>query len=928
MTIDQEVLSLDDALARLEIENRLKEGAENMLQVLDTMTRETPREIREARRLQVTEELNQTNARIAGLKHRITEMSPKSSAPKVYRRQRSDEKLSTRPKLATIKSYSSTKQAADSASSQKCSTSEILAEISVRGQDASASIAHSNNLVQLLKKNRSIKHDICRPETVTWLVHLLSSTVTNMVAAGFRLARYILCDQSTAKFVLDSGIERCLVISLAKDHRHALEREQAIKFIRSLLSTDSMMITSGMVRALISLAEADDRLSLVSLQTLAEMVLYCPELLAACGGNRCLLKSLSDGTPLMSDEVVMVFVHALDTPATRQHLDPYNDLQMIFASFTEYIEGRRSASFEDRLITSSTVLARMLNSWPGLLGLSMHKSSGIRSIVDALYVPNSMVRESILDLLFIVLSIPMSNMSSIFLAGRRLTTLGRIPLSAETSSNVACSSPERHSRKSILLGQFAALKLQLFLEVGILDALMVVVEDNLDFQASRKATLLLGEVLQLSNTLLPLVRSRTLQSLPRLFTSAAKLTNSSRFVATSALFQIESLNRTRNKTMTSRIVTSTEHSNSKRGQRQVEQVKIKMGIQIDDSHFRTLLLDTQVLNTKNYTKWRWDTLTELIQGPLLNPKRLEESIRATKFMKRLLAFYRPFTHRFSAIRNTKPNQKYVKFGCLLLNTLLANPEGIKYLTESKLLRQLSECLAQLDPMNHVTASDALFSKARLEETLCHGYFDMVGTLSTHTQGAAMMERWRMFSSLYHLTDLRSRGDLIELILTHMDYTLEGHPRIIMSKVLTTGLLEIRLFATRHLKTLLFDSSEAPSKVATWAIRLLITQLYDPNSEVCEAAVQVLQGACTSPEHLEHIVNLRPTLEHLGDIGGPLLLRFLSTGIGFQYLQELDYVDREMDDWFHVRAPTGKFDLLLITLRGAMRSMSRKSRLQS
>lgn len=68
--------------------------------------------------------------------------------------------------------------------------------------------------------------------------------------------------------------------------------------------------------------------------------------------------------------------------------------------------------------------------------------------------------------------------------------------------------------------------------------------------------------------------------------------------------------------------------------------------------------------------------------------------------------------------------------------------------------------------------------------------------------------------------------------------------------------------------------------------------------------------------LEMVVQMQPILDHLGEVGHPLLLkyepyflcllvadrwscRFMSTQIGFQYLYNADYIDREMDGWFHV-----------------------------
>ena len=51
--------------------------------------------------------------------------------------------------------------------------------------------------------------------------------------------------------------------------------------------------------------------------------------------------------------------------------------------------------------------------------------------------------------------------------------------------------------------------------------------------------------------------------------------------------------------------------------------------------------------------------------------------------------------------------------------------------------------------------------------------------------------------------------------------------------------------------------------------------------------------------LQLVVAMQPTLDHLGEIGHTLLLRFTSTPMGFRYLYNASYIDREMDLWFHV-----------------------------
>lgn len=58
----------------------------------------------------------------------------------------------------------------------------------------------------------------------------------------------------------------------------------------------------------------------------------------------------------------------------------------------------------------------------------------------------------------------------------------------------------------------------------------------------------------------------------------------------------------------------------------------------------------------------------------------------------------------------------------------------------------------------------------------------------------------------------------------------------------------------------------------WALHQMITQLYDTAMEVCDVAVMYLEEACSDAAKLEKVVQLRPTLEHLGDVGHPLFMR--------------------------------------------------------
>jgi len=185
---------------------------------------------------------------------------------------------------------------------------------------------------------------------------------------------------------------------------------------------------------------------------------------------------------------------------------------------------------------------------------------------------------------------------------------------------------------------------------------------------------------------------------------------------------------------------------------------------------------------------------------------------------------------------------------------------------------------------------------------------MLGVLSGDPKGLQMLDRWRMINMMYHIIDLKQRPDLIKLLLSNFDYSLHGHPRVLLSKALTAGSKEIRIYATNVLRR--YSSRARPNgqggqgvSDSKWAIQLLVTQLYDPEVEVCATAIKILEEACNRKNYLEYIVECRPALDHLGEIGAPLLLRFLSTSIGYHYLDGLDYISNEMDDWFLGRNDT-------------------------
>ncbi|KAF8895478.1 Rapamycin-insensitive companion of mTOR, N-term-domain-containing protein [Infundibulicybe gibba] len=771
-----------------------------------------------------------------------------------------------------------------------------------------------NQLIDILRRHLRVRYELNVIELVQAVAPGLAESCSKRCrAVSYRLIRHALVDADSVKRLGDT-LDWYIVKSLNRDNKHTIEKEQVIKLIRTIIEigtthqdssgtsgVGTVPLSEPIMRALVAVAEhAEDPFRPICTQTLTEILLIDTDLVARTGGMRFLLHVLGEGPVEITSILASAFLHIADAPRTRAYLRVGADLEMALSAVTDaYGKGTDHA---DRMRGCAKVVQLMLRTWSGLMYFCMDDMRAIRSLVDTLRIPSLETREIILDMFFDLLNIKTPQWYQTFIDGRRLTMYHKPKSNLESIHEPEI--PERNNHTLKLTDQYLALLVVIFNNAGLCDALTSMLEESTTGSAlSRKATLLMAEVLQMGNRVLPLSVAADVQAIPRVFGMATDYKDGEhRIVGTSALSAIDSFNRNRARLEPCTARQSRPRANSvedavRRGQRQVEQVKLKMGMQMDDKTFQSQLLETQVMLTKDHNKWNFETLHELIEGPLLNPKRMEEAIKVSRFIRRLMSFFHPFNHRFSDMLRNKANARWVRLGNSLLTTLMASQDGVRYLSsDDPFLTQIVRSFAQLDPFNGVPDSDPIFSKRRVADTLTFGYLEMLGTLSKHKEGIELLEKFKVFTAFYHLSELRGREDLIKGIIDNLDYNIDGHPRIVLSKALTSSYKHIRMYATHHLGELI----RGYTNTNAWTLRLLLTQLYDPAPEVCKLAVDFLEEACESKEILQLVVEMQPTMDHLGEIGHPLLLKFMSTPMGFRYLYDAGYIDREMDMWFHER----------------------------
>ncbi|UZJ53770.1 hypothetical protein CBS101457_003090 [Exobasidium rhododendri] len=763
------------------------------------------------------------------------------------------------------------------------------------GDVARKRIDTMSRLVIAMGKSARLRYELPVEELGACIFPCLADQAGKEVrAAAYRVLRHAMVRPpwKLVRVCRIYGLDLYLSRTFLRDSRFDLEKEQALKLCRTIMDHGSNniegeeeLISISVIRALISAADStEEKLRYLYIETLAELAVHDTELLIKGGGLRTVLQTLTDGPYELAPTIASLLLTLVDLPGTRKYFRPGFDLEVALSSFTEAREDEAS------LRSTSQVVSIMLRSWSGLFYLSLYDRRSIKSLILALRANSSQIQDKILDVFSSLLSIKGKS------GDAKKTT---VATTTTTSGTQRFKSPALISGNDQfnLYDHYLALIVVTLIECGLVEAIVHVLENSIDL--SRKATLLMGQITQLASRHLPSDYGIRVHALPDLFRAmfikpgdreradcSNKMNKAALALRTLGGFERETV---RNQVLLKNAKRNRSHSGT---------VSARAATQVDDLALRAMLAESNALSAKDYTKWNIDVLIHIFEAIAGNPKRLEETIRSSKIIKRVLAFYHPFTLQYAAVPNNVKTQRYTKLGCVMLSTLLSYPDGIRTLAEDKLLKEIRESL-----------ETDMISSTRTHDTLTIGYFEMLGVLTKSSQGLQMMHKARVFSALYRAMEERDeeREGMVQAILQHFDLTMEGHCRVLLSKILTSTGPKTRRQATLKIAEMIRAS---PSR---WLVRLLVTQLYDASIEVREVASDLLFEVCTSStKALEMVVSMRPMLE---EASHSLLLKFISTSIGMHYLMQGDFIDKEMDDWFNNRNHLYTVQLEVLLERG-------------
>ncbi|KAH3668511.1 hypothetical protein OGAPHI_002265 [Ogataea philodendri] len=732
-------------------------------------------------------------------------------------------------------------------------------------------IDKTNDLVELLEENKSLQKDLVFSSVLNVIQRLLLSDNETVVACGYRILRYVLTDVEDMVAFNRWDLHFFIIASLSRDYKRTTERRECLMLIGQIVEIENGLdeFSIGYVRSLVNMMEStSDPLRHPAFELLVKVSILNPKVAYQANAITALLHYIIDGPVSSIDIFGAALLKLLELPTTRPYIIESQIIQLLVSPFMDI-----SHIKVENLQIIAHLIALVLKNWSGLIAFSQEDFKPLRELISCLTFASTSIKNILLQLFFDLFRIKTMSWTESEDTHPAITLLQESskPNTASKSTVNTRSSPETEVSP---VNHHTALLLHICIKCGLVDRLKSMFEETTDKKQSKRVMVLLSEISYMQSFLVP-----------------EKLT-----VSIAPSFELnKQIELDLRKHHTTNLIVS-DNARVKASEKLSKDLRLKMLRNVDAAELKNLVSNTHVLATKDYYKWNWALITELMQGPLQDSRNFEETAKTTKFYKRLMSFYRPFKYRFSSLRKTKSNLVFVKVGCEIFKNLLSNAEGVKYLTENKILPQIAECLAQVDPHSGITASDPLFSKAKLENTISYGYFSFLGVLSADPNGLRMLEQWWFFDMLYHITDHKSeRPDLVRVIVKEMKYNANSHMRIILNKVANTSNTSLRLYSVKLLSTLL-EAEECEK----FACESLVGQLCDPEVQIRDLAVEYLTSFAKDEDKIIEIIKHRPSVDVLGSSGVTLMLMILSTRSGFEYLQECDFVDMEMEAWIQTK----------------------------
>lgn len=794
--------------------------------------------------------------------------------------------------------------------------SDILQSISIRDKDDVALIvSKSNQLVALMQENPSLKYEIVTENVVSRIQFMLYHHAWPLRCAAYRILRHSTADQETLQYLVRLKLLIYIIVTFSTP-TPLLEKEEALKMVRHFIDIPdgANFLSIGVVKALVALVEheneesqelTDDHhselhvpasLTRLCIETICELAAIKPDIVFHGGGLRLLIYLIINASSDVATACTIAVLTLLDRPDARLFLRNGFDLDSlisVYSYFEDSDEGKtpNTKKYYNRALKISFLLSLFLKTWTGIICFSHNKFNALKVLLSNLKKKNNKLRSMILDLLLDVLrikSLPWLENSSVGEAMGKV--LRQITNSTTHQMHYNYSAIDPQSFEFSILSHYQGLISKVLLNCELMPLLFDVINENRDEDTTMKATFFLTNIINLSVNLLP--RDFYITHIDQAFVRPLTLNSISKIEVATRL---------------------QENKGTRAKKREIKELVSDITIEsrryVDDAVFKTMIANSKILAVKEFDEWNWNVISQLFQGPLRNPKRfLEVQEKYPKFLKTILSFYRPFKYRFSNLPlhasskfpKIKNSKKIIIIGCQIFQALLSFDEGTRFLAGNKIMPQIAESFAQVDPYSGIQSQDPILSRRRLENTLSIGYVKFVGVFSSSRNGIKILEQWQLIQITSDIIEgsawSEENNHLIFNLFNNLDFTLNNPFNNLLAKALSLSNWKVKVFVLENCLSSLLNNEGNES----FCIKNLVSRLYDETDAVAQMSVDMLYDyyiVNNKIDKIDLLISFKPSIQILSRwaSGRELLLNFCRTSEGFRFLHKNGFIESRFND---------------------------------
>ena len=315
---------------------------------------------------------------------------------------------------------------------------------------------------------------------------------------------------------------------------------------------------------------------------------------------------------------------------------------------------------------------------------------------------------------------------------------------------------------------------------------------------------------------------------------------------------------------------------------------------IDDKSFNKLLIQSKVLDTKEYIKWDWGHIDSILE--VIDNKKLISERQA--ILKKLLYFYYPskneFVNNFWKSGKSEANKEFLvdsfsygSIGNKLFTILASCPEGIIVLkNKDDFVEDVINCLKNC--LNENRKAIQVFGIEQIYSKMSRNIFTFIGILSSTLYGDEYLEEKGFYSMLDKFVDSNNKFDyLLATIIDNINFNSKNVNEWI-SKLISKGSPQIKRYILDHIRCIFQLKKEL-----TCDINLLLNS-FSTEKENCNNVIISILTSILVRDNNNYEINLTPELiEKISKIDKKLLFIMMRNKDCFELME--DFIQKEIKD---------------------------------